>query len=199
MMHELAHVFASGHDWDFDAESTAQLLPACVLKTVPGALVGNRIGSQYRKDEYEHALKNFRKDRIADFRGTHVNPGCAFELYLHGLVDIVGWETYKKTIQSYHNRTFTPTKRYIPDVTKGQTVYQVQAREFLDRLAHFHDDTRTGNDPQVLRSIPSCKRTQPKHLYGCRWNITSGFGNLKNTMFCLRFRCEMYVHSRTCQ
>jgi hypothetical protein len=160
MMHELAHMFQGGThgtgDWNMDTESTACLLPAYILETIPEARYRIWDGTKYRKDQYERALRNFRENRIEALRGSHhENPGSVCELYLHGLVDVVGWETYKKTIQSYHNGTRVPTERFVPDKEQGQTWQHARAREFFDRLAYFHDEARASNDPQVLENIPA--------------------------------------------
>ena len=80
----------------------------------------------------------------------------AYDFYMFALVDIVGWQTFIKTTQSYRNDTYVPTKGYAPDREKGQTVHNVRAHEFFDRLAHFHDEAR--KDPVLARNIPAAGR-----------------------------------------
>ena len=154
--HELAHVFSFHRDWNIDSESIADLFSCYVLETIPESRYGSTRGSQYRKNKYARLLRDFRNGKIEPFRESHVYSS-AFELYLNGLVDIVGWETYKKTFRSYHSGTSIPVKRFVPNKGKGQTDRHAGAREFFDRLAHFHDEARASNI-QVLRNIPAVGR-----------------------------------------
>jgi hypothetical protein len=70
----------------------------------------------------------------------------------------VGWDTIKKTIQSYQNGTHTPTKTYERIDNRSGAVSA--AHEFFDRVAYFHDETRklAKTDPKVLTSIPLAGR-----------------------------------------
>ena len=153
MMHEIGHIFThtsrrKPETWrQADGETAANLLVYYALENC-GFRVGNSGSSSRLRQAYIlEALKNFQNDSIVAFP-TCSCGGSAYDLYMCGLVDEVGWETFKKTIQSYHNGTYTPTQRYEPDREKEQTAMHVLAHEFFDRLAHFHGDT------QVLRKGP---------------------------------------------
>jgi hypothetical protein len=147
MAHELAHIFAGGRGWNVDAESIAYFLPQYVPETITGANYNGATGSQDRKRRYDRALRNYRAGRIASFAAGHESSDSAFELYLHGLVDKVGWETFKKVFRSYDDRSYVP-KRYEVAVNDALGRKTAQARNFLDRIEHFSEEA------DVLRSLP---------------------------------------------
>lgn len=146
MMHELAHVFAFRTNWNVDAESIAEFLPSYIMETIRGANYGNGrfsfAGRRHRQSEQNRAFRNFQNAQIEAFNPNHQSPGCAYEFYLHGLVDKVGWETYKKAFRSYDDKNYVPQNEY-----KGDRK-TVQARDFLDRLERF------SGKRDVLRSLP---------------------------------------------
>ena len=116
---------------------------------------------QRRQSQVQALRRNLQLGNLEPFRsgrgGPHANKGRnAHCLYMFGLVDVVGWETFGKVIQSYHDGTYTPTKRYTHDRAKGQTAMNANAHGFFDRLARFHDLAR--QDPQLARNIPAAGR-----------------------------------------
>jgi len=186
MMHEMAHNFINfsrrynsrgelsnsqvglwfntdpGIAWFANVEAECDFLgfyavENCGFRT-PGAT-----GSTLRRNKIQRLLQNFRDNNLVQFRGdgpgvnahAHSNNN-AYEFYLCQLVDVAGWETFGRTIQSYSNGTFTPTKIYTPDSEKSQRTQHVRAHQFFDRLAHFHDLAR--QDPQQARNIPAAGR-----------------------------------------
>ena len=153
MMHEIGHVFTGSsrgkpETWRHaDVETAANFLVYYALENCGFRFSGSGSPLQQRQAYIQEALKNLKNENIHAFP-TCSCGGSAYDLYLCGLVDEVGWETLRKTIQSYHDGTYTPTKRYEPDREKEQTAMHVRAHEFFDRLAHFHGDA------QVLRKGP---------------------------------------------
>lgn len=153
MMHEIGHVFTGSsrgkpETWRHaDVETSANFLVYYALENC-GVRIGNAGSpSRLRQAYIQEALKNLKNESINAFP-TCSCGGSAYDLYMCGLVDEVGWETLKKTIQSYHDGAYTPTKRYEPDREKAQTAMHARAHEFFDRLVHFHGDA------QVLRKGP---------------------------------------------
>ena len=149
--HEIAHIFTPhNYGWSAnDRESIADFF-ACYAKETM------RLGKFELR--YRESRRNFRTDKIETFRGRHEHNGCAFEFYLYGLVDKVGWETYKKAIRSYNDNNFIPNMyEEIPKLEPSATEEEkqsyakrkaiVSARDFLDRVEHF------SGKPDVLRSL----------------------------------------------
>jgi len=141
LMHELAHVFAYATNWEVNAESIVPLLMAYAYETIPGETSGNR----HRISRFEAALNNFRTNKIEAFAlddpddsgyGAH-----AFDFYLLGLVDKVGWETYKKVIRTYADEPHVTIARF-PGGQAGK------ARDLFDRIE------RLSGKPGVLRTLP---------------------------------------------
>jgi len=143
MMHEIGHIFTGTSrgkpaTWQpADVETAANLLVYYALENC-GFRIGNSgAPTRLRQAYVREALRNLQDDNIKAFP-TCSCGGSAYDLYLCGLVDEVGWETLRKTIHSYHDGSFTPIKRYEPDREKEQTAMHVRAHEFFDRLVHFH-------------------------------------------------------------
>ncbi|MDR0328202.1 MAG: hypothetical protein LBI05_07910 [Planctomycetaceae bacterium] len=141
MMHEVAHAFENRSPWVADSEVAADFLVYYALE--------NGGFRNEREDRYVrfHAIRNHSQNVVAAFSGQGKNPHAnrtnnAYGLYMYGIVDVVGWETFRKTIQSYHNGTYTPTRKYEPNKEKGQTAMHARAHEFFDRLAYFYGDAR---------------------------------------------------------
>ena len=179
MMHEIAHLFTFpdfvSQRWDPACrEAAADLLVYCAVEhygfsAISGGSFSERGQIQVittssvepRQTHVQTLLRNLRFGNLSPFRGGpgdwHANYGRnAHCLYTFGLVDVVGWGTFGKAIQSYHNGTYAPTKTYTPDSTKSQTGANAVAHEFFDRLAHFHDLAR--QDPVLAWSIPLAGR-----------------------------------------
>jgi hypothetical protein len=165
MFHELAHCFSMGgplaqKQWTGELETVAELLIAYALER-ENLEFGYPIkisGTLHRKNLLKEATDNLANETIKPFS---YDGGSAYDLYMFGLVDKVGWETLKKVIHSYHNGTYTPTKKYDESQTmlapgKYQFVYPHRVHEFFDRVAHFHDEAceQAKTDPSVLHTIP---------------------------------------------
>jgi len=144
MMHEVGHAFGRG-PWVADMETAADLLVFYAEYRGIRANASNPT-LPLRQAHIRRILRIPQDDITAfsrDGEDGHANRYTnAYELYMHGLVDEVGWETFRRAIQSYRDSTFTPTKRYVPDSARGQTVMHARAREFFDRLAHFYAEER---------------------------------------------------------
>ena len=145
IMHELAHVFAYATNWEVNPESVVPLLMAYAYETVPEAQIGSTPGNKSRISRFEAALDNFRKNKIVAFAlddaddsgyGAH-----AFDFYLLGLVDQVGWDTYKKVIRSYADEPHVTHARF-PGGQAGK------ARDLFNRIE------RVSGKPGVLRTLP---------------------------------------------
>jgi len=147
IMHELAHLFANDQNWEVAAESIPDVLIAYAMETISGAQYGipgdrrffgqKTVGTAHRKRVYDRASDALRASKIdALKRGSSV-----YELYIYGLVDKVGWDTYKQVFRSYNDKAFTPNKYS----TRNQIT---QARDFFDRIEHF------SGKPGVLRTLP---------------------------------------------
>jgi len=165
MLHELAHCFSMGgplaqKPWTGELETVAELLIAYALERenfefgYPAKISGNF----HRKNLLKIATDNLENETIKPFS---YDSGSAYDLYMFGLVDKVGWDTLQKVIHSYHKGTYTPTKKYDDSQTmlalgKFQFVYPHRIHEFFDRVAHFHDEAckHAKTDPLVLQTIP---------------------------------------------
>ena len=156
LLHEIGHMFAPPTiGWRANAETFANLKVAYALETLNarfGVLGvnarGNRTrgtqfrGNQYRTYEFNMAVQKFRRNEMTSFAYCSCQTGSAFDFYIYGLVDRVGWETYKKAFHSYQDPAFVSEYAY-----SGERVH-VQARDFIDRLAFF------SGKPDVLSSLP---------------------------------------------
>ena len=173
MLHELAHCFSMGgplaqKQWTGELETVAELLVAYALEreNLDFGYPSKVSGTFHRKNLLKEATDNLANETIKPFS---YDSGSAYDLYMFGLVDKVGWDTLKKVIHSYHSGTYTPTKKYDDSQTmlapdKYQFVYPHRVHEFFDRLAHFHDEAceQAKTDPSVLQTIP----TEGRNLTG---------------------------------
>jgi hypothetical protein len=165
MMHELAHVFATGRKWEVDTEGITDVLVSYLLETTPGAhygtpgrpgALGATAGTAHRNRFYNRALNQFKTGKI--------DSPTACELYLNGLVDKVGWDVYKQVFRSYNDKNFELNKNLRSDKN-------VLARSFFDRLEHF-----SGNSG-VLRTLPDKGALLDKYF-----NVPMAQQNLQPTM-----------------
>ena len=149
--HELAHIYADAYRWEVENESTAELLVSYALENIPnmrlgvpgmGAAYTPVSGRQLRQQKLNEAQKNFRAGTIKDFANHHTG-GCAYDYYLFGLVDVVGWDVYKKAVHSY----LTDGLRLRVNQLRGDA-RRPAARDFFNRLEYFSEK------PGVLRSLP---------------------------------------------
>jgi|GEM_PF-2238518 len=155
--HELAHVFADATNWEINSESAVPLLEAYAFETVPAAQIGATSGNRHRISRFEQSLDRFRKNNIVAFAldeaGASGYEAQAFDFYLLGLVDKVGWETYKKVIRTYADEPFVSLTRF-PGGQAGK------ARDFFDRIERF------SGKPGVLRSLPDRGELLDKYFSG---------------------------------
>ena len=166
LLHEMGHMFAPPTiGWRANAESLANLKVAYALETLnaqfgsPGINArGTRTrgtqfrGNQYRMYEYNTAMQKFRRNEMTSFANCSCQTGSVFDFYIYGLVDKVGWETYKKAFHSYQDPTFVSEFVY-----SGERL-NIQARDFIDRLVHF------SGKPDVLSSLPDGGKLLDEHF-----------------------------------
>jgi hypothetical protein len=134
--HELAHAFA-GDAWKIDSESMAELLRS---------YVGEKLKNDFsvRRDICINLVNDFKNGTLAMF-SMHSGETSAYRFYLFGLVERVGWDTYKKAIHSYNGA--------------GGPEYDItSARDFLDRLEYF------SGKPGVLRTLPDRGKLLDEHF-----------------------------------
>ena len=173
-MHEVAHNFTSiirHPSWFADGEGVADFLVYHAIENCGFRVNPSMSGPQNRRASFQRILGAFQNNNnIEPFRagpsGPHANRNNAYEFYMYGLVDVVGWEAFGRAIRSYHNGTYTATKRYdpgerVPNRFGGNRISfeseaNARAHEFFDRVAHFHDLAR--QDPVLARSIPAAGR-----------------------------------------
>lgn len=161
MLHEMGHVFSyvytdarvgASVPWAGNRETAAELLVMYALEK-GGFNTTGQAGIQHRYNTINRALNNLKEGKIKGF-GYH--EGTAYDLYMFGLVDRVGWDTIKKTVQSYdkNNSTYIPAKLYEGDMPNAN------AHQFFDRIAFFHDQARElgKTDPMILAGIPQAGR-----------------------------------------
>ena len=165
MLHELAHCFSMGgplaqKDWTGELETVAELLVSYALEkgNFEFGYPGKISGTIHRQNLFKAAANNLENETIKPFS---YDNGSAYDLYMFGLVDKVGWDTLKKVIHSYHKGTYTQKKKYdnsqkILAPGKFQFVFPHRIHEFFDRVAHFHNEAReqAKTDPLVLQTIP---------------------------------------------
>ena len=169
LMHEIGHVFTftsrgKPETWrPADIETAANFLVYYALENCGVRISNSGSPSRLRQTYVQESLTNWQNENIVAFP-TCSCGGSAYDLYLCGLVDEVGWETMRKTIHSYHDGSYTPTKRYEPDREKEQTAMHALAHEFFDRLVHFHGDAqvlRKGTDEGALLDRYFTVKTTP--------------------------------------
>jgi len=148
-MHELGHVFANSRKWEIDIEVITELLVSYFMETILEAQYGApgksgvTLGARHRQRMYNRSLDDLRAGRIEAF-----DRGGVFQLYIHGLVDKVGWDTYKQVFRSYSDENFTPNKYEITWDKNGHFIGNPNARDFFDRIEYF------SGKPGVLRTLP---------------------------------------------
>ena len=79
--------------------------------------------------------------------------GGAYNCYLLGLVEKVGWEPVEKAFQSYND--YPPNYNH---VARGEARQKMRARDFFERIAYF-----SGN-PDILRSLPDAGALLDEHF-----------------------------------
>jgi hypothetical protein len=141
-MHEIAHIFASGNRWEIEPESIVHLLMSYAMEAY-GAEYGSvdqrnidwvkTAGDQHRKRRFGAAYNNYRKNSIAPFSAK--GSGSAFDFYLLGLVDKVGWNAYRYAFRSYIGE---PSRSGSKAANAG---------DLFNRLAYF-------GDRDALRRLP---------------------------------------------
>ncbi|MCL2104050.1 MAG: hypothetical protein FWH21_03195 [Kiritimatiellaeota bacterium] len=151
MIHELGHIFANNRPWEAEPESWANLMVAYVLETAGIRYDEADARTQYRQRMFNEAQEKFEKARKVEVFAYE--DGTAYDYYLFGLVDKVGWEAYRKAFRSYYDGSYT-LKKYKVYQQSDRHNYKgddkkVCARDFLDRIAYC-----SGQGEGVLRSLP---------------------------------------------
>jgi len=154
-MHELAHVFSRGPAWEIEPESIVELFTSYALENIPEARYGSTsvqtTGTQHRLRKYQTAL-NSTKTTSAAF-DANSKGAAAYDVYLLGLVDAVGWDAYRKAFRSYDDKNFKPNQ--YSNEGKGNVR---NARDLFDRIEHF------SGKPGVLRTLPDRGALLDKHF-----------------------------------
>ncbi|MCL2005376.1 MAG: hypothetical protein FWG73_04340 [Planctomycetaceae bacterium] len=152
-MHEIAHVFENRQIWSVDAETFAELLISFGMENAGVQYANPRgtiiRGDAHRKNGYNDALGAFWRGGIPAFSRSSYESS-AFRLYLFGLVDRVGWDTFRKVFHSYAGERSPSRNRSVQRVER--------ARDFLDRIEYF------SGRPGVLRSLPDNGRLLDQHF-----------------------------------
>ena len=168
-MHEMAHLFATKALWNLETESVADLLVSYPMETIPWAQYGGgdtkainpnfvkTVGIQHRQRRYQSALNNFNANKIQRFNEAY--GGAVYDMYLYGLIDKVGWDTYKKVYRSYDDKGFKPNI-YKGSTFNGDVLEQKTARvrDLFDRIEHF------SGKPGVLRTLPDRGALLDRHF-----------------------------------
>jgi len=105
-------LFSRQNGWNWSA--TEETAPLQDDNSKHGVIELTDFMSVMKSSYVQEALRDLQDDSISAFPSCSCG-GSAYDLYLCGLVDEVGWETLRKTIHSYHDGTYTPTKRYEPN------------------------------------------------------------------------------------
>ena len=167
-MHEMAHKFENDRNWCGDGEASVDLLVSYALESIRGACwhnyeTGEKIeGAQHRRQIYmrsaaRHKVGNLKRSREGSSHAASV--GAATDIINLGLVDVVGWDTYKQAMHSY----FGEKVLHGGGLRDGHPLlhpggYAGKSREFLDRLEHF------GGKPGIHRTIPVMAAVVDKHF-----------------------------------
>ena len=144
VLHEMAHVFAYGREWEINGEDITNPLVSYAMEKhglhyggVPNYYPATK-GIQHRQRKYNEALINLRMgrpDKLYD------GPEAA---YLLGLVDKVGgWDVYKEVFRSYPDdkRTIVSSSRLSEEQKMARSL------DFFERIE------RVSGKPGVLRSM----------------------------------------------
>jgi len=172
ILHELAYLFSSRRLWEAEPESVATLLVSYVLEKTKLCYDAANAGVLYRQREFDLAQERIKnQDKVVISR----MPGTVYDYYLLGLLDQVGWETYKdgqltyeagwgtyeKVFRSYQDDSYIPKRTYKTDLLPSSpyqepvgryvltaTNKKAIVRYFLDRIEDF------SGKPDVLKSLP---------------------------------------------
>jgi hypothetical protein len=152
--HEIAHNFTQ-RKIGAEYESFANILLAYVLETIDGVnFIPNRPDSleqrtfketEYREVHFNSAVQQFRNGRIQPFSPVDDKNDSAYDFYLFGLVDKVGWDVYRQVMHSYEDPNYERNwqVRLAWDSSPSE-----RAKEFFVRVGLFHGDL------EVLFSLP---------------------------------------------
>ena len=177
MIHEMAHIFDNGKAWNAETESIAEFMVMYVFENSDAwRWERSRAASKttYRLQRSLFAWSEYRQS-VADQQSaadrqsaTDIEAkkeegkkletfvqyrGGAYNCYLLGLVEKVGWEPVEKAFQSYND--YPPNYNH---VARGEARQKMRARDFFERIAYF-----SGN-PDVLRSLPDAGALLDEHF-----------------------------------
>ena len=160
LMHEMAHVFENKYrdrvKWSTSTETFAELLVAYGAEKF-AVQYGNNVfrREEYRQKRYNESLEGFKRGNLPKWSVNGYSPSV-HRMYLFGLLDKVGWDTYKKVFRSYGPapNIMAPREPHVP-----VTVYtELRDRDFFDRLEYF------SGKPGVLRTLPDRGRLLDQHF-----------------------------------
>ena len=149
MIHEMAHIFDNGKAWNAETESIAELMVMYVYENTD-AWRWERARSlpktAYRQQRHAIAWAEYvesKKEEGEKLETFVPYRGGAYNCYLLGLVDKVGWVPFEKAFQSYND--YPPNYNQI---ARGEARQRARARDFFERVAYF------SGKPDVLHSLP---------------------------------------------
>ena len=135
MLDQLANIFMNGRKWKGDNKQLDAgwkcLMIAYALEKKPVRYNNEYSGEQYREKAFNYAQEIYDSNQMKE--SSYGYPGSAFEYYLLGFVDKVGWEPYKKAFKSYDDKSTS----YKPKSYNNTNKDMLTARDFFDRVEHF--------------------------------------------------------------
>ena len=144
-MHEMAHIFTHGQGAKTTSESIVDVLVSYAMETNRAIQYGDPAyisGFLSKTVGNGHRLRKLQKaQKDTNPKPSYLVDNCS-TIYTLGLVDKVGWDTYKKVFRSYQDENFIPNK-YTSNI--GGVV---KTCDFLDRLEYF------SGKPGILQSLP---------------------------------------------
>lgn len=144
-VHEMTHLFEGWRE----SHGMTYYVERWVIETI-GNREEKKASQEGRRKTYRQAVEQARKGDVVDCESAAaVNVGYAHPralqcLFYNGLQEKVGWEPFRKAIQSYENDSYVPEYAYAGRNGKR--------REFWDRVAYF------SGKPEILDSLPGGTR-----------------------------------------
>jgi len=155
-MHEIGHTFELWTVMGADSETWTEFLITYAIEQA-GPQIGfpNRTG--HRQNRYNQSLRKLKEDSFPMFSLDSEAPS-AYRFYLFGLVDKVGWDTYKKAIRSYDGSENNYLARSSNRNLSAVELNRKRARDFFDRIEYF------SGKPGVLRTLPDQGKLLDEHF-----------------------------------
>ena len=159
MIHEIGHVFTARLRWCAEPEAATNLLTAYAVERLNASLgfgYSDKMKVTWWRETHMHeALQGYESGNLLPF--AYQNKS-AYDLYMFSLVDIVGWDTFRKTFRSYNDNAYTPTKTYVSKT--GDRGGKARFREFFDRLVYFSNLS----EKQILSRLPDKGKMLDTHF-----------------------------------